>query len=603
MCGIAGTYGYPADAGLRMTQAMCDRMAPRGPDDAGYEVVSLDPPVALGNRRLSIIDPTPAGHQPMHDRETGTVIVFNGMIYNFRELRGRLESRGQRFVSECDTEVILRAYSEYGERCVHYLRGMWAFGIWDPVRKRLFLSRDRLGIKPLFYTAHDGRSAFASEVRALLASGAVPPRLSMSGIRTFLDYGAVSEPLTAIEHVFALPPGHNAIIDAEGISTECYWQPPGPSPDWPKSDAPAELAHLVEQSVKIHMVSDAPIGIFLSGGVDSSLVSALAKRHASDVKTISVVFDDPTLDEESHQLRVARALGTDHRALRLTPSDLLSWFGHVFAGMDQPAFDGLNTYTAARLASESGLKVAVSGLGADELLDGYGLAERISRLQRIAALPLVRSGFGAAAASRFTPSERRGKLQAWLTGEVTDAYELLRRLYLPHAVDSLIGPSAGGAPAPAPAERGLNSLAIDELGRYMRNVLLRDTDSMGMANSLEVRVPYLDHVVVEYVLSLPESVRQSRKQLLRLAFPDAIPAEIYQRPKRGFALPLDTWMRGPLRDQVDTMLTTAGSPLATTLDIAATTAIWQGFLARRSSWLQPWALFCLGRWIESAARP
>lgn len=601
MCGIAGTYGYSTAAALRMTQEMCDRMTPRGPDDGGCEVVSADPPVVLGNRRLSIIDPSPAGHQPMHALEWGGSIVFNGMIYNFRELRARLEKRGHRFVSDCDTEVILRAYAEYGTRCVHYLRGMWAFAIWDPRRGALFLSRDRMGIKPLYYTSDGQRTAFASEVRSLTSSGAAATRLSTAGIGTFLDFGAVSEPLTAIQGVLALPPGHSAIVNADGVALTRYWAPPEASPEWPKCDAAEELAAIVEDAVGRHMVSDAPIGVFLSGGVDSSLISALATRHATDVRTVSVVFEDPAYDEERHQLTVARTLGTEHHALRLMPDDLIAWFPHVFRGMDQPAFDGLNTYTAARIAHECGLKVAVSGLGADELLDGYGLGPRIERLERLSRLPVHGTRALALTVGALTRASRRDKLAAWLSGDVVDPHELLRRLFLPVGTDALL-PGAGEGTAAhktRAARRGANDLAVSELSTYMRNVLLRDTDSMGMANSIEVRVPYLDHVVVEYVLSLPPSARATGKTLLRAAFPDAIPAEIYDRPKRGFALPLAGWMRGPLHAEMQSLLASDTSPLGDILDLQAVKPVWTGFLAGRRSWLQPWALFCLGKWIEN----
>jgi asparagine synthase (glutamine-hydrolysing) len=588
-------------------EAMSTYMVHRGPDDDGLEVFE-EPGFELGlaARRLAIIDPSPLGHQPMTDPERGTTIAFNGMIYNFGELRERLIAEGERFRSRCDTEVILKAYGRYGVDCVRHLRGMFAFAIWDPRERRLFLARDRLGIKPLYYAEQDGRFLFASEVKALLASGLVEPRLSADGLAGFLSFGATSEPLTAIEGVFALPAGHWAAYEGGALRIERFWEPATePELDLGESEAAAELRALLEEAVRLHLVSDAPLGVFLSGGVDSSILACLAARETSRLRTISVVFENSELSEDRWIDAVTAEIGGEHVRVSLTPSDLLAWSADAFRAMDQPSHDAVNTYVVSRAASRSGLKVALSGLGADELFDGYDHGRRIVALERLARLPGPVRSVLAGMAPLAWRGQRRTKAAEWLRGDFQgrSSYELLRRLFLPDEVRRVSRVPSNGVPFLPPLDRGrdlYDQLSVLELTSYMKNVLLRDTDSVSMAASLEVRVPFLDHPLVEWILRLPPELKNGRgKSLLLAATSDVLPRDVLDRPKMGFVLPLADWMRGELRSEVDRTLTALPPALEEQLDPDAVAAIWHTFLETGRNWLRPWTLYALCRWFES----
>ncbi|HYM15527.1 MAG TPA: asparagine synthase (glutamine-hydrolyzing) [Dehalococcoidia bacterium] len=606
MCGIAGA-ALPASVDAeRAVARMCDQMIARGPDDAG--VVLLDAPpvaVALGNRRLAIIDPSPAGHQPMRD-ERGNAIVFNGMIYNHRELRAQLVAEGERFASDCDTEVVLRAFGRWGTACVRRLRGMFAFVVWDASTRGLFMARDRLGIKPLYYHRHGDVLLFASQVKALLATGHIAPRLSQAGIASYLAYGAVTEPLTAIEGVRALPAGHTATLRDGHLAIEPYWSPPPVMPtSMTREKASCQLRERLQDCVAGHLAADAPLGVFLSGGIDSSVLAALAARDVRHLRTLSVVFDDPAYSEAPYMELVARHIGSDHLAITLRPDDVLAWRDDIFAAMDQPTFDGLNTYAVARAASSAGLKVALSGLGADELFDGYGLVGRVQSLERVRRLlpPPVATIASRAAALH---NGNREKLSAWLSGRAgADAYDLLRRLFLDDEVARMSPAGAWRQPSPGGPPGDVHArVSARDLAGYTKNVLLRDTDAMSMAHGLEVRVPFLDHTLVEWVLSLPGDLKAGGgKALLAEATRDLLPPRILTRRKQGFALPIGRWMAGALREEVEATLRRPPAILDTVFDGGAASRVWQDFARDGRRWHRPWALYALCRWAATVAVP
>ena len=613
MCGIAVACGPDLAELTEAVAAMCAQMIARGPDAGGLALLGRDGAAAvLGNRRLAIIDPSPAGHQPMSDPERGNAITFNGMVYNFRDLRDRLAAEGERFVSECDTEVVLRAYGRYGPDCVRHLRGMFAFAIWDERHGRLFLARDRLGIKPLYYW-HDGRRLLcASQVKALLASGLVPARLSPAGIRTYLACGAVSEPWTAIDGVLALPAAHRATFRGGRLELDRYWEPPSASErSLTREEAAAHLRRLLEDSVRRHLVSDAPLGVFLSGGLDSSIVAALAASAAGELMTLSVVFDDASLSEARYAALVARQIGSQHVEVALQPADLLAMLPDAFRAMDQPTFDGVNTFVVARAARDAGLKVALSGLGADELFDGYGNVRRVAWLERARNLPVPLAKLAGRAAGIGLRGSRGDKVREWLSGEAERgaSHELLRRLFAARDIGRLVSaPVEGdGLARPARIDAGgelFNQVCVLELTNYLKNVLLRDTDAMGMASSIEVRVPYLDDPLVEWVLGLPARLKDGgAKALLAAAAGDAVPQEITARLKQGFLLPLASWMRNELRGEVDATLRRPPRALAEVLRPEAVAELWDAHGRDGSRWLQSWALYALCRWAETIDAP
>jgi asparagine synthase (glutamine-hydrolysing) len=612
MCGIAGViHAGDVQIGLDAVAAMSRSMEPRGPDDTGTVLISdTNAHLVLASRRLAIIDPSAAGHQPMSDARRGTTIVFNGMIYNFRELRRKLEASGVVFSSDCDTEVVLRTYDFFGPRCVEELRGMFAFAIWDSRSRELFLARDRLGIKPIYYSRSAERFLFASQVKALLASGLIEERLSPKGLASFLSFGAVSEPLTIIEGVCALPAGHTATLREGEFQLSRYWKPDAVTGTEHSSEqASAELREMLDEIVGGHLVSDAPLGVFLSGGLDSSVLAALAARQTDRLKAISVVFGERAYSEEAYIDSVTRRLSLDHVRVSLGAADLRSHLADAFAAMDQPSFDGINTFFVSKAAHEAGLKVALSGLGADELFDGYGNTRRVARLERIRRLPKPLPRVAVAAAAFAERGSKKRKLREWASGPFAPghSYELLRRLFLPGEVARLV--SAPGASDDARAAVAIDrrkdvfpQVSMLELTNYTKNVLLRDTDAMSMANSLEVRVPYLDHRLVEWALGLPPSARAGKgKALLIAAVGGALPEEVLARRKHGFLLPLEGWMRGDLAEDVVATLSEPPPSLRELLDPNATRSVWAGFASNRDSWLRPWSLYALCKWVESLA--
>lgn len=609
MCGIAGAVGFPADEGRLAVEEMCAQMRARGPDDEGVETLPGRVPVVLGSRRLAIIDPSPAGHQPMWDRARGTTVVFNGMIYNFAELRAELASAGESFVSDCDTEVVLKAYGRWGDRCVERLRGMFAFAVWDGRTEELFLARDRFGIKPLYHTSDGERFLFASQVKALAQTGLVPTRLSPEGIRSFLAYGAVGEPVTALEAVKSLPAAHTARLVGRELRLSRYWEPPArPELELSREEAVAALRQRLEETVGRHLVSDAPLGVFLSGGLDSSVVAALAARHTSRLRTVSVVFDDPQLSEAPYTELVAKHVGSEHVQIELDPGDLLSSLGDAFDAMDQPSFDGINTYAVSRAAGLSGLKVALSGLGSDELFDGYGYVGRVAALERARRLPAALRRPAGRAVGSVLRGGRGAKLGDWLDGSepAGSSYDLLRRVFSRDEVERLVRVRNGTTPALGPVLLDpradvYNQVSVLDLTNYTRNVLLRDTDAMSMASSVEVRVPYLDHPLAEWALRLPAPAKGRGKALLVAACADVLPRQILERRKQGFVLPFARWLRGELRGEVDEQLRRPPEAVAELVETSAAREVWSRFLLRGERWVQPWALFALARWTESLA--
>jgi asparagine synthase (glutamine-hydrolysing) len=592
---------------------MSANMTARGPDGAGIVVLShAKGHVALASRRLAIVDPTEAGNQPMIHEVSGTTIVFNGMIYNFRELRQKLEAAGESFRSNCDTEVVLKAHARYGSQCVEHLRGMFAFAIWDSRSRELFIARDRLGIKPLYYFRGADRFLFASQVKALLASGLVDDRLSPEGLATYLSFGAVSEPLTIIDGVRALPAGHTATLRDGQLQLNKYWEAEAHTTTeaaYSTEQPVVALRAMLDEIVGVHLVSDAPLGVFLSGGLDSSVLAALAARQTDRLKTISVVFGERAYSEEGYIDSVTRRLGVDHVRVSLGAAELRKHLADAFAAMDQPSFDGINTFFVSRAAHEAGLKVALSGLGADELFDGYGNTRRVARLERIRRFPRPLPQVAIAAAAFAERGSKKQKLREWAAGPFAPghSYELLRRLFLPGEVARLVSaPDASdGAPAAVAIDRRkdvFSQVSMLELTNYTKNVLLRDTDAMSMANSLEVRVPYLDHRLVEWALGLPRSARGGKgKAPLIAAVRDALPEEVLARRKHGFLLPLEGWMRGDLADDVVATLSEPPHALRELLDCHATRSVWAGFDSNRESWLRPWSLYALCKWVESLA--
>ncbi len=626
MCGIFGYVGKRVpgieDALARGTRSL----AHRGPDDEGTEIFPLasDPDtwVGLGSRRLAILDLTPAGHQPMHDPATGNRLIFNGEIYNFREIRLELQKLGHHFASTGDTEVLLKAYGQWGEACLERLVGMFAFAVWDAGQERLILARDRLGEKPLYYYPGPGSFIFASEVRSLLATGLVPRRLDSLGLASYLAFGAVQDPLTIIEGVASLPPGHTLVWEKGQYRMRTYWSLAEVASRPPATESAEEAVKVIRErlleAVSQRLVADVPLGIFLSGGVDSSCVVALAcELHTQAPETFSVTFGDPEFCEAAYSNSVARAFGCRHHQVELTENMLLEAIPDVLAGMDQPTMDGVNTDVVSRATKQAGITVALSGLGGDELFGGYPDFVSVPRMLQFRRWAGWLEPVGRAVNTLLTGSQtnRRTKGVALTGGNYYGGhpYFLSRALFLPATVRKLLpamtfqnGALAGAWNLHAVAESvrkldPVNQVSVLEGGTYMSNMLLRDTDCMSMAHALEIRTPLLHSPLWEYVLPLAGRLKlDSRlpKPLLMRAAGRRLPLEVFLRGKMGFELPFERWMKDALRTGVERTLLDPGSPELSPLDAGQVGKIWKAFLAGKTSWSRPWALFVLKHWVR-----
>jgi len=648
MCGIAGVFKFTGSVTAEDVSAvlrMLDAQIHRGPDDWGLLVPSaaagepdirsllerLDPAhvrtypsapsaaaVVLGARRLSIIDRSPRGRMPMGTDDGRRWIAFNGEIYNFRELRAELGDAAA-FNSATDTEVLLRGWEAWGDATPERLRGMFAFALFEATpRPRLLLGRDRFGIKPLYTSEDRARVVFASDVGAVLRSGLVPSETDPEALRRFLELGNVPAPLTTLKEVRPLLAGHVAHVDASGLRPVRYWdlgdavdaaresRPPS------RAEAVATTRALLEESVRLHLVSDVPLGAFLSGGIDSTGIVALASQELQrPLTTLTVTFDEADVSEARYARLVAQRYGTDHREVRLEAGAVFDELPRVFDAMDQPTVDGLNIWCVSRAAREAGLPVVMSGLGGDEVFWGYrhvrfagalvGACRVMSSLPMSARRRLAR--LAAAGASRLRPGlDRAAYLE---TPTTASAYLLVRGLFTPAQVRGLLGLSRdelGAAPfaLPQKAKGGMReALTRLDISHYLGNQLLHDGDVMSMAHSVEMRVPYLDHRLVERVLSLPARFKLDRKRpkpLLLDALDGRVPRAVWDRPKMGFTFPMARWMR---ERAPELRATSLESKL---LDRRAIECVWDGFCRGRDHWSRPWALYVLSQFESDVKR-
>jgi asparagine synthase (glutamine-hydrolysing) len=603
MCAIAGVLSRaPAEELEPALHRMLAVLRHRGPDDSGCEaaVGSDGSAVVLGSTRLAIQDTSAAGHQPMLDPETGNWIVLNGEIYNHLEVRPALG--GPPWRSRSDTETLLRAWAVWGESCLDHLKGMFAVAIWDRSRSSLWCARDRFGIKPLYYWTGPGPFVFASEVRALLESGLVARRIDRRGLAGYVRFGSVPDPHTLIDGVKSLRPGEWMRVDGGGVTeTRTYWHVGvdrllgAPAPD-----AADEVRERLVRSVREHLLSDVPVAAFLSGGLDSTVVTALAAAASPrPLRTFTVGFAEQELDESARARATAARYGTDHRELRLSDDEAASLAPEAVAALDLPSADGLNTYVVSRAVAREGVKVVLSGLGGDELFGGYrtfrllALAERWSPLLGRVPAPLRRR------AARGGSGERAAEMTARGT-PLALRYESLRAFWSRREMESMgLDTAVGyGAEDPGPTVPPSTRVSMLEMGGYMRSTLLRDADAMSMAHSLELRVPFLDHELVEACLRHQAAARRpwrGYKALLRRAARDILPAGIADGGKRGFVLPLDRWMRGPLRPFVDDGLAALRASRA--VPGVDTHMLVRRFESRRLPWARLWELSVLGHWL------
>lgn len=578
MCGIAGFVDFRDESNARteeeraqILERMCRVITHRGPDDQG---VMLKRGVAFGMRRLSIID-LEGGHQPISNEDNGVTIVFNGEIYNYRELQSELESRGHRFRTNSDTETIVHAYEEFGASCVDHLRGMFAFAIWDDREKTLFIARDRVGKKPLYYSVtRAGTLVFGSELKSLLEHPDVERNTNPQALDAYFSLGYVPDPISIFENVEKLPPGHHLTFSNGRLTVERYWdfsydQNSNGSNGHQASDYLEELRSLLDEAVKLRLVSDVPLGAFLSGGVDSSTVVALMARHMDQpVKTFSIGFNEDSYDELKYARLTAKKFGTDHHEFLVTPDicdvvDQLAWH------FDEPFADSsaIPTYVVSKLAREH-VKVVLTGDGGDELFAGYSryVTERQrSKFDRIPGL--IKSGL-MDPLSRYLPHGAWGRnylhnvsldpISRYLDNVSVFTGLNKGSLYTADFSDQLrdsnhLTSYFRELSDNVRSDAGLDSLLYIDSKTYLPGDILTKVDRMSMAVSLEARVPLLDHKLIEFVTSIPASMKLAgleTKHLFKQAIADLVPAEVVNRPKQGFGVPIQQWINQQLRERI-----------------------------------------------------
>ena len=575
MCGITAIFAYHADANpVRGDElsAITQQMLARGPD-AGGTWLSPDNRVGLGSRRLAIIDLSPEGEQPMFDVDRELVIAYNGEIYNHRELRAQLERSGARFHSSSDTEVLLQLFRAHGERMVELLRGMFAFAIWDTRTRRMFVARDPYGIKPLYY-ADDGRTIrIASQVKALLAGGAIPRTRDNAGIAGFFLLGSVPSPFTTYSAIRAVEAGTSFFVDTHGSTgrhrfysiAEIFRKGLEQRTIANLTTARTTLREFVGESIDYHLVSDVPVGVFLSAGIDSTTLTALAMpRVREPLRTITILFDvfrGREFDEAADADTFARALGAPHTTRIVTRDEFVTDIPKFFEAMDQPTVDGVNTWFVSKAAAEQKLKVALSGIGGDELFGSYPAFEDVPRIVKtvtaVSRVPFGKWTLGRTLGvlKRLHRASPKATAIPSIGGTYAGAYFIKRGLLMPDELTSVMRASD--------IDDALQRLALDEriasmiepdpmtpFGRvatleatlYMRNQLLRDTDWASMAHSLEVRTPLVDAHLLRQLAPLLLSRGEECKREFAGTAPTPLPTAITNRPKTGFQAPLHEWM-------------------------------------------------------------
>jgi asparagine synthase (glutamine-hydrolysing) len=640
MCGIAGIVGRIHEDNHRALERMNAAMAHRGPDGEGYWHSAQDERgwgVMLGHRRLAILDLSTAAAQPMLDPVTGQALVLNGEIYNYVELRRRMEAAGQTFNSSGDTAVMLRLLALSGPKAVEELRGMFAFAQWDPRERRLVMARDPLGIKPLYVARNSDPQknwslVFASEVRAILASGLLgKPRLKSRAVASFLWNGFAIAPDSMIDGVESLLPGEIRIYEGDGSpqSARSYWRM---STDSATPTTEADVTQALHESVRLHLASDVPLAVFLSGGLDSSALANLAARaNAGPVHTFTLEFEETAYAEGQAARRIAGAIGTQHCEYLLTQDHFLQNLEAALNSLDQPTFDGVNSYFISKVVAEQGFKVALTGTGGDELFGGYSSFRRLPLLLRSAwmtkwlpkAVKVRLANLLLSLSHPPSPGAFPGQV-SWaklpdLAASAPDLirlYQLTYALFVPRSQDDLLGGLAHETLMDGLTPDMHRLLENDIVGRsppaavssiehrlFLGEKLLRDTDAASMASSIEVRLPLVDRTVFEVVNGLPDGLRfqpMGKKTLLRRAGLKGLDPALFDRPKRGFEFPFDRWIRTELGAVMQDTMCDPVQVQSAGLNPVAVRQLWISFQrgAPGLYWTRIWAVFVLIRWCH-----
>ncbi len=613
MCGIAGYLNYNTDSndGKAIVTKIVSTLSHRGKDC--QEVYSSNK-ISLGHTRLSIIDLSNNGKQPFISKDKRYVLTYNGEIYNYKTLKEELKNQYS-FKTKSDTEVVLAAYIVWGKEMLQKLNGMFAFAIWDNIEQKLFVARDRLGIKPVYYYKNDESFLFASEVRSLLSSDIIPRKLNKAVLHEYFKYQTVYAPQTIIKDIFLLESGHYLEIGKDEISSKPFWKLHEYTPNIINSYNQSykqvcnEVNTLLTNAISRRLVSDVPVASFLSGGIDSSIIVGLmSKLSEKPVQTFSVTFDESEYSEAKYAQKIANQFKTDHNEIRLRPTTFLDDLPNALQAMDHPSGDGINTYTISKVVAEQNIKVALSGLGGDEIFAGYDVFKKALFFQKYKAFWKLPSTVRKSLANTLLrgDSTKAYKIRQILNLETlspTNTQSVFREVLSDAALNELFNLEKAEYKSNnnnLGSNAVLSEVSIAEISTYMQHVLLRDADQMSMAHTLEVRVPFLDHELVQYVLSLPDKhkIPHSPKRLLTDAVGNLIPNDIINRPKMGFVFPWKHWLKNELNSF-------AASNINSLCDRSFANAdeikqYWSSFLSSQNEydWSRIWLLIVLENWLK-----
>jgi len=620
MCGICGIHGIAEENPVGTSlQKMVRALSHRGPDASG---TYIDDHVALGHTRLSIIDLSGSANQPMTDPSGRFTLIFNGEIYNYRSLRKSLQEYP--FQSNSDSEVLLAGLVKWGKQFLNECNGMFAFALWDKEKQELILARDRLGIKPLYYARTGMKTVFASEIRSILSSGFISPELNKDSLGEYLRYQTVHGANTILSGVYMVSPGTVLTITDNEYKSETFWTPESQLESSVERLDYSNVKGLVQEklnsAVKRRLISDVPMGAFLSGGIDSSAIVALASQHISGpLKTFNINFQEGDFSEAKYARLVAEMYGTEHTQIDLDPHVLIEKLPAALQSMDHPSGDGINSYVVSEAAKHAGITVALSGLGGDELFAGYPIFSQFYELRDkgwLMSFPKFMRAMGGSLYKKIKPGVQAEKINQIVTEDYLDleyVYQYSREVASYRDVEALLQQVPRGENAvfkmvqdvvgvenPGFKMSRLSKVSYAEIITYLQSVLLRDTDQMSMAHALEVRVPFLDHELVSLALSIPDKYKYSGspKKLLVDALGEFLPTEVHQREKMGFTFPWKVWMKNELKEFCGDNI----SDLAKRPEFSSHTVLsrWDKFLKNDPSvsWSRIWYLCILQSWMS-----
>lgn len=622
MCGIAGfTVLKDSSKNYRtVISSMVNALKHRGPD---AQNTWSNETTYLGHARLSIIDLSEASNQPMHSSDSRYVIVYNGELYNYKDLKLELQRVAQGtgnlpyfFKTNSDTEVVMAAYQRWGVECLNKFNGMFAFALYDTLENTLFIARDRVGIKPLYYSYNDDRLVFASEIRSILNSDFVERKLNRDAINEYFLYQTVHAPNTIIEDVKMLMPGHYMVLKNGDLHLKKYWDLnnfTSSSNDFDYKQTCAKTKELLFQAVERRLVADVPFGAFLSGGIDSSAVVGIMSRMSSKkVETFNVSFDESEFSEAKYAKKIAEKFETNHHEIKLSPEDFLKQLPESLDALDYPSGDGPNTYVVSKATKHAGITMALSGLGGDEVFAGYDVFKRMTEINKKSYLNILPSALRKIPASLMKAKNKSvagDKIYEVLTQakvNVSSAYPISRKVFSDSQLEGLLKLKASNnlntlikKIKETDKDHLLSYVSALEINTYMQNILLRDTDQMSMAVALEVRVPFLDYKLLEFVLSVKDEFKypSTPKKLLIDSLGDLLPDEVVNRPKMGFTLPWKNWMKNELKSFCEENIKSLSK--RDFVNEQAILNLWQQFMKDdlRVSWSRLWHLIVLESWL------